>query len=185
MRILFLAFAILMMTASCRYEADREAAVPKPYAYPRFSAYPDSSIMAEVGGISFLVNACAATETDGRWMNIAYPAYGGTIMLSVTENESERELAEAIANRHERIALNLGGRSARSDRFVNDDGFECEMVVSKEASSTPVQFIATGPGRTMVSGAAVLSASGSVDSVAPIVDAIERDVFKLLKSIKK
>lgn len=181
-----LALACMLIVACGNRESDRPTAVPRPYAYPRFIPYPDSSVSVLVGAIRLDVNAAATAIIDDKGhADIQYPLYGGTIMLSVNENSDDSGLASALANRRERIALNLGGHIARTDRFTNSEGYECELVVSPETALTPVQFVAVGPDRTMISGAAVLSAPGSADSIAPVVEALEHDVFTLLKSIRR
>ena len=102
-------FILLVGMSSCRHKDSN--VTPRRYAYPRIEAYDSTYRRLTVGPVSIEVNAAAATSSpkDG-WLDIYYPRYGATVYLSATHTD---DLPRAIANRRQRISLNLGGAKRR------------------------------------------------------------------------
>lgn len=159
--------------------------VPRPRAYPRIDV-PDSAFTTlSADGVAMAVNTSASVRRgQNNGLDIAYPRLNSTLYISINRYRDNQELARAIANRNQRMALNTGSERVRTDEFTNDAGFFCRMISAGGASAIPVQFTAAGPGRTLVSGAAVFSVPvASADSVAPASRALQRDILHLLLSI--
>lgn len=114
--------------SSCR-QKDADV-TPRRYAYPRIEAYDSTYRRVTVGPVSIEVNAAALTDSpkDG-WLDIRYPRYGATIYISANRTD---DLPGALANRRQRISLNLGGARAVTHNFVSGD-FDCEVVESVDA----------------------------------------------------
>lgn len=162
-------------------------AVPRPRAYPRAAVYPDSTVAVGLDGVSFRANAGAEiTHTRADWADIAYPYYNATVYVSVSGPLTEHELAEAIANRRDRIGLNLAGRGAREERFRSAGGFVCSLTEATEPAPVPLQFVAVSPAGRLVSGAVAFSGPVEpADSLAPALERLRSDVDRILESLSE
>lgn len=159
--------------------------MPRPEAYPRM-ALPDSTYtLMEVNGVEFAVNEGAEVAVDGGWVTLTYSGVPeASVYLSVLK-AADDSLPAMLANRRERMSLNLSGARAEMLEMVNPEGWQGEMVTSREAYSTPVQILAFRPG-ALVSGALYLQLPPTVtaDSIAPVIETGRRDMLTLLKSLK-
>lgn len=166
--------------------------VPRRHAYPRI-ALPDSTYSFTTAGKSHLVIAVndAATSTlrssdDGIacFVDVAYPTLQSTIFYTITPVD-RATLSDVIANRLQRIELNMGASDAELLEFDTPAGFECKVFVTRGDISTPVQFLSTDGTNLVVSGAAFVreASPATADSIAPIVDVISRDVVHTLKTM--
>ncbi len=177
-----LPFVALFLAASCS-NGGREPAVPRPQAWPRVEVYPPS--YREVNGL--MVNDSARVEpgeADG-WFDIVYPAYNARINCTLTTASSEADLARAIENRLERLERNVGGAEGELTELTSEGGIGCMMIVAPGAPATPVQFLATDSVSRLLSGTVVFASRElKPDSVAPAVEAVERDVVYLLTRLK-
>jgi len=163
-----------------------DSAVPRRTAYPRIELYADSTVKADIGGLSFDINAGADTAAlrEG-WLDISYPRYNATIHVTVRRLDIPDGLLKAIANREQRISLNLGDRTALASDFENTAGFTCRTVTSLDGGPTPVQFVAYRSDGYLVSGTAVIEGPAEpADSIAPVVRALVADAEILLKSLQ-
>lgn len=171
---------LLVGMSSCR-QKDADV-TPRRYAYPRIEAYDSTYRRVTVGPVSIEVNAAALTDSpkDG-WLDIRYPRYGATIYISANRTD---DLPGALANRRQRISLNLGGARAVTHNFVSGD-FDCEVVESVDAGATPVQMLAVSPNGLIISGSANISGTTTpADSIRPIVTALTHDAMHILMSVK-
>lgn len=169
--------------AGCTRQADTP--VPKRTAYPRPFLYPDTTVTAAVGGLAFDIKAAAdTTRSRENWLDISYPRYNAVIHIGVRALSSDAELDEAIANRMERIALNLGDRNAVVSDFVNPAGFTCRTVTSTDGGPVPVQFMAYSAERLLSGAVTIEGPSEPADSIAPTVRSLATDVEILLKSLR-
>lgn len=162
--------------------------MPRRRAYPRLALSPDSASMktVDLAGLSLRINREATFRPDSTregWADIVYPPeLGTTVYLSLTRPESA---PEAIANRRQRMSLNLGEASATSEEFVNGRWL-CTLVWSGHSGlTTPVQILAVNADGRLLSGAAVLRSPGeNADSLAPLVELLCSDARMLLKSLE-
>lgn len=179
-RLPLLAAAMLLITASCTDTSNRP--MPRRTAFPRVNLYDTIYTAVRVGNVHLAVNAQATTTFPRQqWIDVAYPRYGATLHLSVV-NISTDEMSDAIDNRMQRIALNLGDATAEQFDFSSEN-FSCRLIVAPEAGQTPVQLLATN-NSTIISGTAVFSGNTTpIDSIRPIVDAIAKDALYLLQNL--
>ena len=177
---------LAVVLCCCSDRSGSATAVPKRYAYPRIAAYDTVRAVETVGPVRLSVNEGAAVshpEGNVAWLNAHYGWYGATLYLSATRL-STGALEKALANRRERISLNLGGAKARHDSFDNGNGIECELVVSLDPTATPVQFVAYGH-NVLVNGAFVLQGKTEpADSLRPICEKLENEAFEIVRSIR-
>lgn len=182
---LLLAVASAAALWACSGGADYTP-VPLPKAFPRIEVYGEAYSPVEISGLELPLNSNATVSRPGdTWLDAAYPAYRGTLHITVGDHGSSGDINRAIGNRRERVALNLGDNPCQTENFTSENGeFVCELVVSPESGLTPVQFLATD-GRYLVSGTFALSSpTASADSVAPVVNAVARDIRHTLRHIK-
>ncbi len=180
---------LIVLTAGCS-GADSSAPIPRRKAYPRIEI-PDSTYHSDAGlPYSLQINDSArgnVTRSDSRdrWVDVEYPAHNAVIYYTFS-TVAPAELASAIDNRSERIALNLGGREAEILSFATPYSLDCEVVVDNQgAGATPVQFLATDHEGLVVSGAAHIKGDKmSIDSIAPVVDMLRRDIVHSLKTLR-
>lgn len=172
--------------AACSHDAGT-APVPRPRAYPRIELTGGGTRTIDVAGVSIAVDSAAeAAEGDGGALTVNYAAEGATLFLSVRTGLHDGALADALANRRERMALNLGGAVGRTDTFLDSAGYNCLINRALEAGvPTPVQLLAWNDSLgTLVWGAFVWhTAPESTDSVAPVADALYAKAFKILESL--
>lgn len=185
MRALFYIAAFVALIGSGCSGRDGGTPLPRRYAYPRFEAYDTLTAAHCLGDLAFRVNA-AATVAEPRpgWIDVSYPRYGAILHLSYTQPESDAELDRALANREERMMLNLGEATGEAADYRTPAGFACRELYAPDAAVTPLQFLAVGPGRRMISGAVVFADThAAADSLAPVIAAMHGEVRTLLGSL--
>ncbi len=180
---------LLLSVGSCGGRGG-DASVPRPVAWPRVEI-PDSVYgSVDAGGVSLLINESADVNVSpaegGTWIDVSYPVFGSPRMyLTLTECGPEG-LEAVMANRRERESLNLGGQRYELTELSTPGGWSCSMSVARGSMTTPVQILAHD-GRRVLSGALTLSLPDSLASdpavIAPVVDAVERDMLVLLKGL--
>lgn len=177
-------FQLLTIISGCSGHSDTPT--PRPVAYPRLSVAPETYHPINAAGVSLEINDAAVDSLYARqsstWLNITYPAYcNGSVIYCTITPTSQSEIDRVIDNRLERIALNLGGSPAEVTNLQSPAGWDCRIVKALSPIVTPLQFIASG-NEKVITGAYYISAPG--DSVAPLIDAVERDIIHLLKTLK-
>lgn len=184
MKPIVLTIALAAIFAACGPK-DSDSAVPRRTAYARVAEYPDSTRNIVVGPLALEANAGAEiAETTPGWCDINYPLYGASIHLTARHFGDSAALDAAVANREERIALNLGDNTAEQIEFANKAGFNCLVVRTLAADPVPVQFLAVGPHDTMLAGSVAFAGKCEpYDSVAPIIDALYAHTLTLLHSL--
>lgn len=170
------------------------APVPRRHAYPRI-VIPDSLYSDMVVGTTALhiavSDAAIVTQRisdagNSQFVNAAYPKFNSTIFFTVTPVDPTT-VGDVIANRMERVRLNLGGSDTELLEFDSPGGFENKLFVSRGDISTPVQFVATDGTNFVVSGAAFVrdASPATADSIAPVVNMLRRDILHALKSMHR
>lgn len=175
---------MVVIAAGCGHNDDNT--VPRRTAYPRLELYADSTVTARIGGVAFDIKADADTAMPREgWLDIAYPRYRATMHVTVRRLASGKEAEEAIANREQRMILNLGERTGTASEFENGAGFVCRTLTSLDGGPTPVQFMAYRSDGCFVSGVAAIDGpSEPADSMAPTVRALAADTEILLRSLR-
>lgn len=162
-----------------------DTATPRRRAYQRIEAYAPEYTAVDSLPVRLLVNSSATVSRPRRdWVNVSYQRYNATVFISVTEADSGN-IDDIIANRIERIALNAG--DVRVDALDIDNGrFSSTLYDAPAAVAMPLQFVATD-GKSLVVSASVFFDNAdritSLDSVAPAVEAIRRDLTTALDSL--
>lgn len=169
-------------------------AVPRRHAYPRIEL-PDSAfayVEGDVSGLSVAVNKAATAELrradndKSSFIDVDYPQLNSRIYFTITPVDAAT-VGDVIANRMERVNLNLGGADAELIEFDSPAGFENKVITARGDISTPVQFIATDGSSAVVSGVAFVrdASPATADSIAPVVEMLRRDVIHALKTLRR
>lgn len=187
---------ILIATVLCAAAASLGACshsdsgtAPLPRAYPRVALYDSVYSAPDSFPVYFEINSSVPSRIPRRgWLDVAYPRYGATLHLSAVDCAADR-LAAEIERRRERMALNLYGMTAETRHMASDDGsFETVLLVSRDPVATPLQFLSVDTLGMIVSGSVYMpgvDAASPTDSVAPVVSAIERDLVRALKTMRR
>lgn len=175
---------LFLATAGCGGNSSYTP-VPLPEAYPRVNVADSVFTSVDIAGLLLDVNSASDTaRISGNWLDIRYPDYGGILHISVNDHSGDTGINKAIANRRQRVSLNLGGAPAVTENFMSGSGeFACELIISHDGGVTPVQFIASD-GRFLLSGTFAMGhPSSNPDSIAPVVKAVSRDVRRMLDKV--
>lgn len=187
MRRLVIATAILAILCACSGSGHR--AVPRPEGYPRI-AVPDT-VYADttLGPITFSLNSAATATLTPRgrqqWINLRYPSLPEVeIYLTVSTAEGD-DMRSMLENRLERIALDSRGLPTQTTDIASAGQWEARLYTTPGNIATPFHILATR-GHTLLSGAAYLRYPQSTqpDSVAPVIEALRRDLTVMLHSLR-
>lgn len=187
-----IAIALTSCSGSHENSSGTQAAIPRRHAYPRI-ALPDSAFTAvDAKEVTLQVNSAVIDSIVKRngdngavFIDIRYPNLHSTIYITITP-VSPSSIAGVIANRIERVGLNLGDSNAEMIYFDNNAGFESKMFVTRADISTPVQFISTDGRDIVVSGVAYVADASKehADSLSPVTAMMRRDILHLLKTLE-
>lgn len=182
--ILYIIPLITLVCICCSCGGDDGRAMPRRYAYPRVEVLDSVRTHYKIGGADVaLSREASVSRPTAEWATVTYERLGATLYLSVTE---PADMASALANRRQRISLNIGSATATTHRLHTDGGFDVEIVTVPTGAATPVQFLATD-GRRLVSGAFTLAGrTEPADSLRPIVGELEKEAFRMfnVESVK-
>lgn len=167
--------------------------IPRQKAYPRLALADSAYVGTDVLPIGLEINAVATLtkvgdESDNSrgtvWFDIAYPSYDATLHCTFTP-VGQLTLEQVLANRSERIALNLGDATYENTQVANPAGVAGNIYVTRSNMVTPVMFLVTDRRDWVLSGAMTFNAGNVAvyDSVAPIVKAVRGDIEHMLKTI--
>lgn len=177
-----------ILLSGCSEDRQRNV-VPRPTAYPRPTLYEPAYIAIDSLPVAFEINSSAllSVRQPGKngtvWADISYPAYGATMHLTFTPVDSS-SLEEVMANRAQRMALNLGTNEGVQTDVPSDNGeFESIVLTSAGQTLTPVQILSVSD-RWVVSGALrFTSGNTNADSLMPMLKAVERDMIHAARKL--
>lgn len=191
---IFAAVSLLgLLLTGCGNTDNGHQAVPRPVAYPRLDV-PDSTFtIIDAGGLQLTVNentdVNVSSTDNGAWIDVSYAGYASPrLFLTITDCRDAETMAETLANRRERMILNLGSNRYTLTELSTPSGWTCAMTVARTSLTTPVQILAHNADKVL-SGAFTITVPDSVIAnpepvfIAPVVDAAERDMLVMLKSL--
>lgn len=171
-----------------------DTAVPRPHAYPRITLNDTVYRAVEVSSVCFDVNADAELSVRDGACDIHYPRYDATIYVGVAAVKPESvSFADHLANRMERISLNLEGVSAHYNDIEMPSGSIARLVIADGFSATPIQGLYADTVSGIVVSAAAFMHDGTlaqrgpvaVDSLRPVTESLIADMARLLRSIRR
>ncbi len=165
-------------------------AVPRPRAFARIDLYDTATVCTPFPTpVVLRVNKSAdcrlvRATAEGYWIDIDYPVYHATVHLSLSRAADSLRREEIMANRTERMALNLGDSQASRFDLVSPGKFRSTILSASGPSLTPVQLLSAGP-EWIVSATATLDhLPSSADSVGPVVEALRNDLLTAAKNLR-
>lgn len=184
---LIAAAMLALLAAACTGGRCRTDAVPRPAAYPRVAAIAAAYHRPDSLPLNIEVNDAAVVSRPGeRWLDVAYPTLRATVHITLTPITAAT-VGPALANRSERMALNVAGAARVTEDTAGNGDFTATVITAPEARNTPVQFVATDGSEWVVSGAAFfgsLTPDAPLDSIAPSLAIVARDIDHLLNSLR-
>lgn len=176
---------LAMLAAACG-GSDSNAPVPRPRAYPRIAVA--DSVFAPVAGAAIPFEASTAAvatlDSTGSQLTLDYPAYGMQLYVTLTVAPDPDRVGAVIANRRERMSLNLNGAPASTTHITSQDSTFEGVLLEAPGTGTPLQFLATDGMNCVASGALSTAATPApYDSVRPIVAALRRDIVHALRTL--
>ncbi|WP_421918190.1 gliding motility lipoprotein GldD [Marinifilum sp.] len=178
--------SLLVAMMSCK-----EKYTPKPKGYFRIDLpgkqyenwnqdYPysfDKLSIAEV-------NVDNTKGAEKYWLNVQYPGYKATIHLSykrVDENVEEYlEDSRKMAYKH-----SIKADAIEEQAFLNQDKKVYALIYRiKGNTASSVQFVATDSTAHFLRGALYFKEHPNQDSLAPVIQYIDKDIVKLIESLE-
>ncbi|MDE6541399.1 MAG: hypothetical protein K2L74_05250 [Muribaculaceae bacterium] len=160
---------------------------PRRHAYPRPELYDSCYTQAQQAPVAWAVccGAVCTADSGGRWLTTDYPLYNARIYITFTPAADSAAIAAAIANRRQRISLNLAGAPATTTHVASADGSFDAALVEAPGTTMPLQFVATDGHSMVVSGAVHTDTAEPYDSVRPTVEALRRDIGVALRNLRR
>lgn len=168
---------LILAWVGCKRES---GTYPRATVYPRVEIYDSSYSLLDGFPIDYYVNASTVripvADAEKGWADVRYPAYGGTLHITSVAVSPEAEEAE-VRSRIERMVMNVGSERVVEEEFLSADSLYKVLLFHEPGfTPTPVQFVALGAGRITGGVFSFDRTDVAVDSVAPMVDAVVRDI---------
>ena len=186
---------ILLLIISCRPETYIHK--PRGYARTEFPEHSYQSFNESSFPYSFEYPVYARIIKDtlffGQkpenpyWLNIDFPAIGGTVYMSYKPVTTQQPLEALIEDAHE---MSFTAHSKRAD-YIGEQVFQFPdrkvygilYDVGGNAASAH-QFVATDSVRHFVRGALYFNVTPNADSLKPANDFLEKDIIHLLETLR-
>lgn len=182
----FLIILLALAPISCKKKY-----TPKPKGYFRID-FPNKEYLNWNSNYPYSFDhlSMAKVEKDKTkgaekyWMNIQYPEYRATIHLSYKniDNNLEEYLEDSrkMAYKHSIVA-----DAITEQVYVNPESKVYGMIYRiKGNAASSVQFIATDSTKHFLRGALYFREHPNQDSLAPVIQFIDKDVVRFLESLK-
>ena len=182
-------FCLLFLLSACG--SGDEDLKPKPRGYFRID-FPEKNYQAYSSDCPFTFEApvYAFVHTDDEknaepcWLNIDFPRYKGRIHISYKPVHGNLrqylEDAHTLASKHE-----IKASSIEEMVIHNDSTHVYGLVYDIEGNAaSSLQFYLTDSTTHFLRGALYFIAPPNSDSIAPVVEFIRKDVFKLIKTFR-
>ena len=179
-----IAFALIPISCKKKY-------TPKPKAYFRID-FPQKEYKNWNSNSPFSFEHLSTTiiekdrskRAEKNWLNIQYPSYNATLHLSyknVNGNlEEYLEDSRKMAYKHSIVADAIAEQV-----YFNPDEKVYGMVYRiKGNAASSLQFVATDSTKHFLRGALYFREHPNQDSLAPVIKYIDKDVVRLLETLK-
>lgn len=182
----FLFILIALVPVSCKKKY-----TPKPKAYYRID-FPKKEYQNWNTDFPYSFDRLSMTKiekdaTKGAekyWANIQYPEYRATIHLSYknVDNNLEEYLEDSrkMAYKHSIVADAIAEQV-----YINNEENVYGMIYRiKGNAASSVQFVATDSTKHFLRGALYFQEHPNQDSLAPVIQFIDKDIVRLMESLK-
>ena len=188
MRLHVISFLIFSATVSCMCTGCAENnAIPRPEAYHRITPYDTVYRQADNLPVKLMLNAQADITTKysggNTWIDVAYRRYSAVLRYTLVQG-TKQSAEKALANRIERASINTGGRPSGITELTSPGGFSSTVIVTPDATVTPLQHIASDGKGTLVYGSLeILHEVTDPEETRPIIEAVTLDVLEAAKNL--
>ena len=186
------AFFLLIFACGCN-----SSSTPKPRGYFRMS-FPEKAYRSfdEPGyPYAFEYPVYATIEKDTSffgqkpenpwWINITFPDFKGKIYLSYKQIGARYSLNRLVNDAHEMTYKNaLKADAIVPEAFQTPHGASGLFYKVSGNAATARQFFATDSVRHFLRGALYFYTAPNADSLQPVVDFIEKDMWHLLETLR-
>ncbi len=185
--------AISFVTCSiCLISCNNEDYIPKPRAYFRIDL-PEKSyqIFDTIYPYSFEYPKYSQMKRDNNsnaekyWINIHFPDYKATIHL--TYKTINNNLDSLIESSRKFVDKHISKASSITEKaYENKDNQVYSIVYNIKGNdvASPYQFFVTDKNKHFLRGALYFNMEPSNDSLAPVIDFIEKDIDHLISTLK-
>ena len=185
---------LLMFVISCVAITscdDDENIVPKPRAYLRLT-YPEKKYIKYDGDCPFTCEIPVYSQMENDkdynaepcWLNLKYPTFNGTLHLSYEKVDGNlnkfMENTYTLASKHQ---IKASGIEEQQVSRPKSKVYGLVYDIGGNAAS-PFQFFLTDSSKHFIRGALYFNAVPNVDSIAPVVDFIKQDIYKMIETFE-
>lgn len=186
LKLIVIATIVTIMSA-CTGKSSN-VSVPRPVAYPRVAELDSSYVALDSIPLYIEINRSVVIKrSGGLWFDIVYPDYGAVVYVTLTSTSPD-SMQSVIANRRERITLNIADAANTIYTEITSPCFTSVLVHSPMSYATPLQFLASDGERWVVSGAAFfhdVRHEAPADSLRPMIETIRRDLVHTLSTLNR
>lgn len=171
--------------------SDEDTIAPKPRGYFRI-AFPEKKYVVYDSAcpFTFEIPTYSNIEPDRNaraepcWINLNFPKFQGTLHLSYKPvNNNIRSYLEdtyTLASKHQIKASGIEEQLVVKD---SDKVYGLIYQIKGNAASS-VQFFLTDSTRHFIRGALYFNAAPNTDSIAPVVEFIEKDIQHMISTFR-
>jgi len=180
-----------LLVLACLPLACKDKAMPKPRGYFRID-FPEKKyeVWNQDYPFSFEYFQGARVVKDKSrlaekyWVNVEYPKYNATLHLSY--KEVSENLEEYLEDSHTLVYKHAIKADAIDEKnYINPQKNVFGLVYRIQGNAaSSVQFIATDSIKHFLRGSLYFNAHPNPDSLAPVIQFIDRDIVHLMESLK-
>jgi len=190
MKNILLAIAIMLTLTACHHNDY----TPKPVAYLRFDFPEKSYCDYDTNALPFSFeranNSVVNIKRDNnreKWVDVIYPQYKGYVFLSYKNLRGPEDLRAQVDTSYELMKQHFDfSTGVDEQRFVNpqDHVFAQTYTLKGSNVASTYQFWATDSTHHFLRGALFLDCTPNNDSLAPMIEYLQKDIEHLLETLK-
>lgn len=189
--------ALLALATACGSSSSSTTAdadyIPKPKGYPRIDLPPHQYVALEpTHPYQFEINKIARVLPDTfaraepHWIFINYPAFHASVQLTYKPVLNDPERLKAMLKDSYKLTgkHKIKATAIREQVQKLPSGLYANVIELEGEVPSQVQFITTDTTRHFLRGALYFNTATANDSLAPVIQYIQKDIFHLLNTLK-
>ena len=190
---LFLGFILAIIFWSCGSNREDESYAPKPKGYnrialppPGYRALPDSYPYQFEYSRAAVILPDTSSLAEPGWIYIYYPKFDANIQLTYKPVRRDparlRDFiddAYKLAGKHQ-----IRATAVRQQSILTQTGQTATLIRLEGDVPTPFQFYTTDSTTHYLRGAIYFPTATKNDSLAPVIEYLERDALRLLNTLR-
>jgi gliding motility-associated lipoprotein GldD len=170
---------------------------PKPKSYPRviFPTHTYQKYSSESCPFAFEYPIYAQATKDSTffsekienpcWLNIEYPHFGGTIYVTYEDVHNKEQIAKLLDDAHTLTYKHSKKADAIDPIEINTKNGVHGLIYDVEGNAaSSVQFYVTDMEQHYLRGALYFNVKPNVDSMAPIINFVSKDMTHMIESFE-